>query len=158
MGFGRLRRSPENLFSRKPVGSTCALSYPVELRTDDFNFCRYVIRVLQWCRKYGLRVNLVLNAVPGSQNGEFNAVRVFCQRIPDLMTRTLLGFNHGGKSGSHNFLGGVMGMANAQRTLYYIRVLTEFISQPEWVNVVPMLSILNQPLPTWIGVDQLRSL
>jgi hypothetical protein len=51
-----------------------------------------------------------------------------------------------------------MGMANAQRTLYYIRVLTEFISQPEWVNVVPMLSIVNQPLSTWIGVDQLRSL
>ncbi|RXW12105.1 hypothetical protein EST38_g13749 [Candolleomyces aberdarensis] len=95
----------------------------------------YIVRIFQWCRKYGLRVNLVLNAVPGSQNG----------------------FNHGGKIESVNFLNGVMGMANAQRTMYYIRVLTEFISQPEWVNVVPMFSILNQPRSGLIGIDQLRS-
>ncbi|KAJ2912807.1 hypothetical protein MD484_g7616, partial [Candolleomyces efflorescens] len=50
-----------------------------------------------------------------------------------------------------------MGIANAQRTLYYIRILTEFISQPEWVNVVPMLSILPSPASSSIGVDQLRS-
>jgi len=51
-----------------------------------------------------------------------------------------------------------MGYANAQRTLNYIRVFTEFISQPEWKNVVVMFSILNEPLQTTIGQDTLRSL
>ena len=30
----------------------------------------YVLRVLEWCRKYGIRVNLDLHTAPGSQNGE----------------------------------------------------------------------------------------
>ncbi|KZP03930.1 glycoside hydrolase family 5 protein [Athelia psychrophila] len=38
-----------------------------------------------------------------------------------------------------------MGIANAQRTLDYIRIITEFISQPEWTNVVPMFSVMNEP-------------
>ncbi len=32
---------------------------------------RYILKVLQWARKYGLRVELDLHTVPGSQNGEF---------------------------------------------------------------------------------------
>ncbi|KAJ2927009.1 hypothetical protein H1R20_g10093, partial [Candolleomyces eurysporus] len=119
---------------RLPIGFWAIETFPGEPFLARTSWT-YVIRVLQWCRKYGLRVNLALQAVPGSQNG----------------------FNHGGKSESLNFLNGVMGMANAQRTLYYIRVLTEFISQPEWLNVVPMLSILNEPQAASIGVDQLRS-
>lgn len=95
----------------------------------------YILRVLQWCRKYGLRVNLDLHTVPGSANA----------------------YNHGGKAGEHNFLNGVMGWANAQRTLNYIRIYTEFISQPEWKDVVTMFSILNEPIVTTIGADTLRS-
>lgn len=30
---------------------------------------RYILRLLSWCRKYGLRVNLDLHTIPGSQNG-----------------------------------------------------------------------------------------
>ncbi|KAF7798806.1 hypothetical protein EIP86_010031 [Pleurotus ostreatoroseus] len=67
----------------------------------------YILRVLGWARKYGLRVNLDLHTVPGSQNG----------------------YNHSGKLGMVNFMNGVMGVANAQRTMDYIRVITEFISQ-----------------------------
>ncbi|KAJ2931107.1 hypothetical protein H1R20_g5984, partial [Candolleomyces eurysporus] len=67
------------------------------------------------------------------------------------------GFNYGGKTDSVNFLRGAMGLANAQRTLYYIKTLAEFVSQPQWRNVVPMLSILNEPLAPFIGMDQLRS-
>lgn len=33
---------------------------------------------------------------------------------------------------------GAMGIANAQRTLSYLRTFVEFISQPEYVDVVPM--------------------
>lgn len=30
----------------------------------------YILRILSWCRKYGLRVNLDMHTAPGSQNGE----------------------------------------------------------------------------------------
>jgi glucan 1,3-beta-glucosidase len=57
-----------------------------------------------------------------------------------------------------NFLNGVMGVANAQRTLNYIRIITEFISQPEWQPVVPVFGVVNEPVMRTIGRDQLLSL
>jgi glucan 1,3-beta-glucosidase len=57
-----------------------------------------------------------------------------------------------------NFMNGVMGVANAQRTLNYIRIITEFISQPEWQPVVPVFGVINEPLLTTIGRDQLSNL
>ncbi|EGN91810.1 glycoside hydrolase family 5 protein [Serpula lacrymans var. lacrymans S7.3] len=95
----------------------------------------YILRVLQWARKYGLRVNLDLHTIPGSQNG----------------------YNHSGKLGSVNFLNGVMGLANAERALNYIRIITEFISQPEWQNVVPIFSIVNEALVSTIGKDEITT-
>ncbi|KAM0747725.1 glycoside hydrolase [Meredithblackwellia eburnea MCA 4105] len=94
----------------------------------------YFLKAITWARKYGIRINLDLHAVPGSQNG----------------------YNHSSKQGTINFLNGVMGVANAQRTLNYIRTLTEFITQPEYVNVIPMFSVLNEPYAATIGVDVLR--
>jgi aryl-phospho-beta-D-glucosidase BglC (GH1 family) len=76
-----------------------------------------------------------LHTIPGSQNG----------------------YNHSGKFNVINFLNGVMGIANAQRTLGYLRIITEFISQPEWSNVVPVFGIMNEPSLTHIGRDQLSS-
>ncbi|KAI0323600.1 glycoside hydrolase [Cubamyces sp. BRFM 1775] len=52
----------------------------------------YILRVLGWARKYGLRVNLDLHTMPGSQNG----------------------YNHSGKLGSINWMKGVMGLANPE--------------------------------------------
>ncbi|KAL8279683.1 hypothetical protein RQP46_007996 [Phenoliferia psychrophenolica] len=94
----------------------------------------YFLKAIEWARKYGLRINLDLHAVPGSQNG----------------------YNHSSKLGTINFLNGVMGIANAQRTLNYIRTLAEFISQPQYRDVIPMFSILNEPYAATIGVDMLR--
>jgi glucan 1,3-beta-glucosidase len=94
---------------------------------------KYILRVLGWARKYGLRVNLDLHTVPGSQNG----------------------YNHSGKLGQVNFLNGVMGIANAQRALNYIRIIAEFIAQEEYLDVVQMFGIVNEPLLTTIGKDQL---
>ncbi|KAJ3981724.1 glycoside hydrolase family 5 protein [Lentinula detonsa] len=94
---------------------------------------KYILRVLGWARKYGLRVNLDLHTVPGSQNG----------------------YNHSGKLGQVNFLNGVMGIANAQRTLNYIRIIIEFITQQEYLDVVPMFGIVNEALLSTIGKDQL---
>ncbi|KAG8807447.1 hypothetical protein FRC17_004454, partial [Serendipita sp. 399] len=83
----------------------------------------YFLKAIGWARKYGIRINLDLHAVPGSQNG----------------------WNHSGRLGPINFLNGVMGVANAQRTLDYIRILAEFISQPEYRNVIPFFGIINEP-------------
>ena len=96
----------------------------------------YFLKAITWARKYGLRLNLDLHAVPGSQNG----------------------YNHSSKLGTINFLNGVMGLANAQRTLNVIRTLTEFISQPQYRKVVPMFSIMNEPYAATIGIDILRHL
>ncbi|KAJ7773286.1 glycoside hydrolase family 5 protein [Mycena metata] len=95
----------------------------------------YIVRLLGWARKYGLRVNLDLHTAPGSQNG----------------------YNHSGKLGEVNFLNGVMGVANAERMLDYIRVIVEFITQPEWANVIPMFGIINEALLSTIGRPQLTS-
>lgn len=51
-----------------------------------------------------------------------------------------------------------MGLANAERTLGYIRIITEFISQPEYTNVVPMFGIVNEALLQTIGREQLSGL
>jgi glucan 1,3-beta-glucosidase len=67
-------------------------------------------------------------------------------------------YNHSGKLGQINWLYSVMGIANAQRSLNYIRIITEFISQPEWKDVVPVFSIVNEALLKTIGKDVLTSL
>ena len=54
------------------------------------------------------------------------------------------GYNHSGKLGQINFMSGVMGLANAQRTLSYIRIITEFISQKEYKDLIPLFGIVNE--------------
>ena len=49
-------------------------------------------------------------------------------------------------------------MANAQRTMDYIRYITEFITQKEYTDVVPMFGVINEPLLGIIGRDQLTRL
>ncbi|KAI0666164.1 glycoside hydrolase [Trametes maxima] len=94
---------------------------------------KYVLLAFKWARKYGLRIYLELHTVPGSQNG----------------------YNHSGRAGTINFLNGFMGIANAQRTMDYIRYIAEFISQHEYEDVVPMFGPINEPLLGIIGRDQL---
>ncbi|TFK32824.1 glycoside hydrolase superfamily [Crucibulum laeve] len=96
---------------------------------------RYFLQILDWARKYGLRVCLDLHAVPGSQNG----------------------YNHSGRLAPVNFLNGNMGLANAQRTLYYIRVLAEFIAQPQYRDLIPIFGIVNEALVGLIGMDAITS-
>ena len=87
-------------------------------------------------RKYGLRINLDLHALPGSQNG----------------------WNHSGRLGTINVLYGPMGINNAERSLDYIRIIAEFISQPEYSDVVVMFGIINEPYGPTIGRDSIKSL
>ena len=51
-----------------------------------------------------------------------------------------------------------MGIANSQRLLNYIRIITEFISQSEYQNLIPMFGIINEAYVHEIGKDQLTSL
>jgi aryl-phospho-beta-D-glucosidase BglC (GH1 family) len=87
---------------------------------------KYIVQAMQWARKYGLRINLDLHSHPGSQNG----------------------WNHSGYGrgvDAINWLKGLMGIANAQRSLDHIRIITEFISQPQYAPLVPMFGIVNEP-------------
>lgn len=79
---------------------------------------------------------LELHTIPGSQNG----------------------YNHSGRMGPINFLNGYMGVANAQRTMDYIRFITEFISQKGYTDVIQMFGPINEPLLGIIGRDQLTRL
>lgn len=55
-------------------------------------------------------------------------------------------------------MNGIMGYANAQRTLDYIRTITEFVTQAEYLDVIPMFSIVNEALLSTIGKDPMTSL
>ncbi|KAJ7185897.1 hypothetical protein C8R46DRAFT_1062003, partial [Mycena filopes] len=65
-----------------------------------------------------------------------------------LNHKSFVGYNHSGKRGQVNFLNGIMGVANAQRTLDYIRIIAEFISQPEYayaeVVQLQMFGVVNE--------------
>jgi len=100
---------------------------------DSLLYSRYFLKAIKWARKYGIRISMDFHAVPGSQNG----------------------WNHSGKLGTVNLLNGPMGYANAQRTLDYIRIFAEFISQPEYRDVVVMLGATNEPQGPTIGLDSL---
>ncbi|KAF9465316.1 glycoside hydrolase superfamily [Collybia nuda] len=90
---------------------------------------KYFLKAIQWARKYGIRIYLDLHTLPGSQNG----------------------WNHSGKSVMH----GVMGIANAQRTLTYLRIITEFVSQDQYRDVVGIVGVVNEIL--WGTVGQVAT-
>ncbi|OCF34165.1 exo-beta-1,3-glucanase [Kwoniella heveanensis BCC8398] len=91
----------------------------------------YFLKAIDWARKYGIRIMVDFHALPGSQNG----------------------WNHSGKSGSVNWLYGVMGIANAQRSLETIRTITEFISQDGIKQVVPLFGLVNEVMAKTVGRD-----
>ncbi|KAF8671219.1 Cellulase (glycosyl hydrolase family 5) [Rhizoctonia solani] len=83
---------------------------------------KYFVKAIEWARKYGLRLKLDLHTAPGSQNA----------------------YNHSGRMGRVGWLNGTMGIANAQRTLNHIRIFTQFISQPQYKDIVLIYGILNE--------------
>ena len=95
----------------------------------------YFTKAIGWARKYGLRILLDFHALPGSQNG----------------------WNHSGKSGPVNWMYGVMGIANAQRSLEYIRSMVEYISQPGIIEVVPAIGLVNEVQASVVGQGNLAS-
>ncbi|KAL8765735.1 MAG: hypothetical protein Q9209_007300 [Squamulea sp. 1 TL-2023] len=96
---------------------------------------RYLLRAIEYCRKYGLRVNLDLHGLPGSQNG----------------------WNHSGRQGAIGWLNGTDGDLNAQRSLDIHTQLSTFFAQPRYKNVIAMYGLANEPkmiaLPTPAVLD-----
>lgn len=89
---------------------------------------RYLLRGIEWARKYGLRVNLDLHGLPGSQNG----------------------WNHSGRWGAIGWLNGTNGQLNAQRSLDVHDKLTQFFSQDRYKNILTHYGLANEPRMTML--------
>ncbi|KAK4635300.1 putative glucan 1,3-beta-glucosidase D [Fulvia fulva] len=84
---------------------------------------RYLLRGIEWARKYGLRINLDLHGAPGSQNG----------------------WNHSGRQGTIGWLNGTDGTTNGDRTIDIHKQLSAFFTQPRYKNIVTMYGLVNEP-------------
>ncbi|KAI0147416.1 glycoside hydrolase family 5 protein [Xylariaceae sp. FL1272] len=84
---------------------------------------RYLLRGIEWARKYGLRVNLDLHGLPGSQNG----------------------WNHSGRQGVIDWLNGTNGDLNAQRSLDIHNRLSKFFAQDRYKNIIAFYGLANEP-------------
>ncbi|KAI1200221.1 glycoside hydrolase superfamily [Nemania serpens] len=84
---------------------------------------RYLLRGIEWARKYGLRVNLDLHGLPGSQNG----------------------WNHSGRLGPIGWLNGTNGDLNAQRSLDVHDRLSKFFAQDRYKNIIAFYGLANEP-------------
>ena len=84
---------------------------------------RYLLRGIEWARKYGLRVNLDLHGAPGSQNG----------------------WSHSGHQGAIGWLNGTDGALNGQRTIDLHKQLSTFFTQPRYKNIITMYGLVNEP-------------
>ncbi|KZP22688.1 glycoside hydrolase family 5 protein [Athelia psychrophila] len=126
---------------------------------------KYIVCLLGWARKYGLRSIWICTLFRDRRMVRLihsfsspSLLCTFCRRnLDDTDDDAMAAFNHSGKFGIVNFLNGVMGVANAQRALNYIRIITEFISEHEWTDVVPIFGVVNEALLNTIGREQLNS-
>ncbi|KAL1960383.1 hypothetical protein VTO42DRAFT_8343 [Malbranchea cinnamomea] len=92
---------------------------------------RYLLRAIEYCRKYGLRVCLDMHGVPGSQNG----------------------WNHSGRSGVANWLNGTDGELWGQRSLDVHNQLSQFFAQPRYKNVITMYGLANEVMMLRLEIE-----
>ncbi|KAL9609806.1 MAG: hypothetical protein Q9167_005460 [Letrouitia subvulpina] len=107
---------------RIPYSYWAVTTYPGDPYVPKISW-RYLLRGIEYCRKYGLRVNLDLHALPGSQNG----------------------WNHSGRQGAVGWLNGTDGDLNAQRSLDIHTQLSTFFAQPRYKNVITIYGLANEP-------------
>lgn len=89
---------------------------------------RYLLRGIEWARKYGLRINLDLHGAPGSQNG----------------------WNHSGRQGAINWLNGTNGALNGRRSIDIHNQLSTFFAQTRYKSIVTMYGLVNEPRMTYL--------
>lgn len=87
---------------------------------------RYLLRGIEWARKHGLRINLDVHGLPGSQNG----------------------WNHSGRLGPIGWLNGTDGTLNAQRSIDLHDRLSKFFAQDRYKNIVTFYGLCNEPKMT----------
>ncbi|KAF3917755.1 hypothetical protein ABW20_dc0101918 [Dactylellina cionopaga] len=92
---------------------------------------RYLLRGIEWARKYGLRVKLDLHSVQGGQNG----------------------WNHSGRQGVLGWLNGTDGTANADKSLKMHGQLSTFFAQPRYKNVITLYGLVNEPRMTALPLN-----
>ncbi|KAK9474201.1 glycoside hydrolase superfamily [Dipodascopsis tothii] len=93
---------------------------------------RYLLRAIEWARKYGLRVNLDLHSVPGNANG----------------------WNHSGRQGPVEWLNGTHGAFYGNLTLDYHEQLSTFFAQPRYKNIVTLYGLVNEPRMFLLDPDE----
>ncbi|OAA65208.1 beta-glucanase [Niveomyces insectorum RCEF 264] len=91
---------------------------------------RYLLRGIEWARRHGLRVNLDLHGLPGSQNG----------------------WNHSGREGAIGWMNGTDGDQNVQRSLDVHDQLSQFFAQPRYAHVLSHYGLANEPRMTFLSV------
>lgn len=95
---------------------------------DDEHFLpqiswRYLLRGIEWARKYGLRVNVDLHSAPGGQNG----------------------WNHSGRQNVVQWLNGANGTLYGDRTLEIHQQVSKFFAQDRYKNLVTIYGLVNEP-------------
>ena len=119
---------------RIPFSYWAIITFPGDPYVPKISW-RYLLRGIEYARKYGLRVNLDLHAVPGSQNG----------------------WNHSGRQGNVGWLNGTDGALNGQRSLDIHNQLSTFFAQPRYANVVTIYGLVNEPKMTVLPVASVLS-
>jgi glucan 1,3-beta-glucosidase len=90
---------------------------------------RYLLRAIEWARKHGLRINLDLHGIPGSQNG----------------------WNHSGRQGDIGWIAGPNGATNRQRSLDIHNQLSTFFAQDRYKNIIAFYGLANEPKMTQLA-------
>ncbi|RDW72130.1 hypothetical protein BP5796_08164 [Coleophoma crateriformis] len=93
---------------------------------------RYLLRGIEWARKHGLRINLDLHALPGSQNG----------------------WTHSGHLGPIGWLNGTNGQLNKQRSLDVHNQLSKFFAQDRYKNIISFYGLANEPKMTALNATE----
>lgn len=115
---------------RIPYSYWAITTYPGDPYVPKISW-RYLLRGIEYARKHGLRVNLDLHGLPGSQNG----------------------WNHSGRQGTINWLNGTDGSLNAQRSLDLHTQISTFFAQPRYENVITIYGLVNEPKMTELPVS-----
>ena len=110
---------------RIPYSYWAVTTYPGDTYVPKISW-RYLLRGIEWARRYGLRVDLDLHALPGSQNG----------------------WNHSGRQGPIGWLNGTDGSLNAQRSLDLHTQLSTFFAASRYKNVITIYGLVNEPKMT----------
>lgn len=119
---------------RIPFSYWAITTYPGDPYVPKISW-RYLLRGIEYARKYGLRVNLDVHALPGSQNG----------------------WNHSGRQGNIGWLNGNDGALNGQRSLDLHAQLSTFFAQPRYQNVIAIYGLVNEPRMSKLSVEDVTA-